>query len=78
MNISFEYCDFENPSHLTSLVDLLNHYMTDPMGDSVPLNKLNQLRLVDGLANHPTALLLFVLYKGEIAGLTTGFINFST
>ena len=78
MTISFEHCDFENPMHLEALVGLLNHYMTDPMGDALPLNKLKQLRLVDGLANHPTALVLFVLYDGEIAGLSTCFINFST
>ena len=78
MTISFEHCDYENPMHLEALVGLLNHYMTDPMGDALPLNKLKQLRLVDGLANHPTALVLFVLYNGEIAGLSTCFINFST
>ncbi|MDP4240653.1 MAG: GNAT family N-acetyltransferase [Bacteroidota bacterium] len=78
MNITFEHCDFENPVHLTALAGLLNHYMADPMGDAPPLNKLKQLRLVDGLATHPSAFVLFVLYKGEIAGLTTCFINFST
>ena len=78
MNISFEHCDFENPLHLEALVGLLNHYMTDPMGDALPLSKLKQLRLVDGLANHPSALVLFVLSEGEIAGLATCFINFST
>ena len=78
MNISFEYCDYENPVHLTSLVDLLNHYMTDPMGEATPLNSLQQLRLVDGLANHPSSLVLFVLSDGEIVGVTTCFINFST
>jgi len=78
MNISFEYCDYENPLHLTSLVDLLNHYMEDPMGEATPLNKIQQLKLVDGLANHPSSLVLFVLQDNEIAGLTTCFINFST
>jgi ribosomal protein S18 acetylase RimI-like enzyme len=78
MNISFEECDFENPQHLSALANLINHYMADPMGGVPPLNKLKQLQLVDGLANHPTALVLFVLYDGEIAGLTTCFINFST
>lgn len=78
MALSFEHCDYENPMHLDALVSLLNHYMTDPMGDALPLNKLKQLRLVDGLANHPTALVIFVLFDGEIAGLSTCFINFST
>ena len=78
MNTSFEYCDFENPMHLTALVDLTNHYMADPMGEAPPLNKIEQLRLVDGLANHPSALVLFILYDGVIVGLATCFIPFST
>jgi len=52
--------------------------MTDPMGDSVPLNKRNQLRLVDGLANHPSSFVLFIIYDQKIAGLATCFVNFST
>jgi ribosomal protein S18 acetylase RimI-like enzyme len=78
MTPSFEFCDYENPVHLTALVDLLNHYMTDPMGEAPPLDKIQQLRLVDGLASHPSALVLFVLQEKEIAGLATCFINFST
>jgi len=78
MSISFEFCDFENPVHLDALANLLNLYMADPMGDAPPLNKLKQLRLVDGLASHPSALVLFVLYDEEITGLATCFINFST
>ncbi|HET7732767.1 MAG TPA: GNAT family N-acetyltransferase [Paludibacter sp.] len=76
--IEFEFCDFENPTHLTALVDLLNMYMADPMGDSPQLNKLQQLRLVDGLANHPSSFVLLQLYAGKIVGLATCFINFST
>ncbi len=78
MNVTFEHCDYENPLHLTALVDLLNHYMTDPMGDASPLKKIQQLKLVDGLANHPSSLVMFVLSDGEIVGLTVCFINFST
>jgi ribosomal protein S18 acetylase RimI-like enzyme len=76
--IEFEFCDFENPAHLVALADLLNMYMTDPMGDATPLNKLQQLRLVDGLANHPSSFVLFELLDGVIVGLATCFINFST
>ncbi|MEI7502835.1 MAG: GNAT family N-acetyltransferase, partial [Paludibacter sp.] len=78
MNIFFEPCDFENPAHLDALADLLNQYMRDPMGDAPPLNKLQQLRLVDGLANHPASFVLFVLSDERIVGLATCFINFST
>jgi ribosomal protein S18 acetylase RimI-like enzyme len=76
--ISFEYCDFENPAHLNALVELLNTYISDDMGGGLPLNKLQQLRLVDGLANHPSALVLFILCDNEVAGFSTCFVNFST
>jgi ribosomal protein S18 acetylase RimI-like enzyme len=76
--ITFEFCDFENPTHLNALVDLLNLYMADPMGNSPQLNKLQQLRLVDGLANLPSSFVLFEIYNGAVVGLATCFINFST
>jgi len=76
--IVFEFCDFENPIHLKALVDLLNMYMTDPMGDALPLNKSQQLQLVDGLANHSTSFVLFEIYDDIIVGFATCFINFST
>jgi len=76
--IEFEFCDFENPMHLTTLTDLLNMYMADPMGGSPQLNKLQQLRLVDGLASHPSSFVLFEICDGVVAGLATCFINFST
>ena len=78
MNPTFEFCDFENPYHLTALVSLTNEYMTDPMGDAAPLTKLQQLRLVDGLANHSSSLVLFVLVDSQIVGLSTCFVLFST
>lgn len=76
--ICFEFCDFENPDHLTALADLTNHYMADPMGDAPQLNKIQQLRLVDGLANHPTAEVLFAIVNCKAVGLATCFVNFST
>lgn len=76
--VSFEFCDFNNPTHLNALTGLLNHYMEDPMGDHPPLNKLQQLRLVDDLNEHPTAEVLFVLSDDKIAGMTVSFINYST
>jgi ribosomal protein S18 acetylase RimI-like enzyme len=76
--VSFEFCDFYNPGHLNALVSLLNHYMEDPMGDHAPLNKLQQLKLVDGLNEHPTAEVLFVLSDGVFAGMATTFVNYST
>lgn len=76
--IDFLFCDYENPTHLQEVVRLITLYMADPMGGADPLNKLQQLRLVDGLANHPSSFVLFVTLGDEVAGLATCFINFST
>ncbi|MDD3322795.1 MAG: GNAT family N-acetyltransferase [Paludibacter sp.] len=77
-SILFELCDFENPQHLKALAELTNHYMEDPMGGFPPLNKLDQLRLVNGLANHPTAEVHFAILDSTVVGLATCFVNFST
>jgi ribosomal protein S18 acetylase RimI-like enzyme len=78
MEIEFEYCDFSNPDHLNAVAELINHYMADPMGGATPLNKLRQLRLIDGLANHPTAEVLLAITEQKVVGLATCFVNFST
>ena len=77
-DISFEFCDYSNEYHCKRFAELINHYMTDPMGGSKPLTPLEQLRLVDGMASHPSGFVLFVIIGDQIVGLTTCFINFST
>lgn len=74
----FECCDFSDADHLTALAELIQVYMSDPMGGHEPHGKLQQLRLVDGLANHPSALLLFVKAQEVYAGMAVCFVNFST
>jgi ribosomal protein S18 acetylase RimI-like enzyme len=78
MNVEFTYCDFENPDHLRSLARMVNLYMADPMGGDRQLSKIEQLRLVDGLANHPTAIVLLQLADSQVVGYAVGFVNFST
>jgi len=76
--VSFQFCDYTNEYHCKKFAELISHYMTDPMGGSEPLTPIEQLRLVDGMANHPSGFVLFVLHSDEIVGLVTCFINFST
>ncbi|MFR9650699.1 MAG: GNAT family N-acetyltransferase [Rikenellaceae bacterium] len=78
MEIEFEMCDFENPTHLTAVADLLQGYMGDPMGEHRPHTKLEQLRLVDGLASHPKAFVVLASAGGEAIALATCFELFST
>lgn len=76
--VSFKFCDFTSEYHCTMLATLINHYISDPMGGGTPLNGMAQLRLVDGLANHPGCFVLFAFMEDAIVGMTTCFINFST
>ncbi len=77
-DIEITDCDFCNPGHLSSIGDLLNSYIADPMGGGEPLNKLQQLRLVDGLNNHPTSIVLLAWADERPAGMLVAFENFST
>lgn len=77
-SVSFCFCDYTNETHCSQLAHLINQYITDPMGGGTPLSPFQQLRMVDGLANHPSCFVLFILVNGQITGLATCFINFST
>jgi ribosomal protein S18 acetylase RimI-like enzyme len=77
-NVIIERCNFQQPEHVTSLIDLLNHYMEDPMGDHPVLTPEEQLRLVDGLSKHPGAFVLFLCQEGQRVGMVTCFELFST
>ena len=36
-SITFELCDWVNEKHTAAFLYLLNHYMSDPMGNHPPL-----------------------------------------
>lgn len=77
-NITFSFCDFSKEEHCGKLAALINQYIVDPMGGGTLQTPLQQLRLVDGLASHPSCFVLFILNNQHIIGLATCFINFST
>ena len=76
--ITFAFCDYTNEEHCKQLAALINQYIADPMGGGTPLTPIQQLKLVDGLAKHPSSFVLFILSDEQIVGLATCFINFST
>ena len=71
-------CDFNKPEHRQGLINLMNHYIMDEMGNGKPLNEEQGRNLVEGLENHPSKLVLFVSYRNQLIGLTNCFINFAT
>lgn len=76
--MKFEYCNWQNPEQTRAFLDLLNHYMSDPMGDFSPLNMSKQQKLLIDLQEHPTAEVLLLKYENSYAGMATTFINYST
>lgn len=76
--INFVFCDYADPVHQKTLIELINHYMADPMGGCEPLSSEQSKNLVEGLSKHPSSFVLFVKVKDTFTGLTTCFVNFST
>ena len=71
-------CDFKNSLHTRALVSLMNHYIRDKMGGTRPLDTQQSFKLIEGLKNHPSRLILFAELDGELIGLANCFVNFAT
>ncbi|EGK03237.1 MULTISPECIES: GNAT family N-acetyltransferase [Dysgonomonas] len=78
VNINIIRCDYTNTDHLNALGDLMNAYIADNMGGGETLSKLKQLKLVDGLNQHPTSIVLLAMWEDVFCGLLVAFENFST
>lgn len=76
--LNFIICDFGNPEHCAAVVNLIEAYMLDPMGDAPALTPRQQLRLLHGLESHPSSYVLLAEADGYYAGMATCFVNFST
>lgn len=72
--------DLENFKHSTALISLINEYRTDTMGGSLSaLDRDSENKLIDGLKNHPAALILFAVSENDIiTGMAICFEGFST
>lgn len=71
-------CDFENEEHCNAQIELLNHYISDKMGGGIPLSDEQSSKLIEGLKNHPSKLIVLAKNGDEFVGLANCFINFGT
>lgn len=78
IDIEIVKCDFSNTDCLNAIGDLMNAYIRDNMGGGNPLSNMDKLRLVDGLNQHPTAIVLLARVSDLFCGLLIAFENFST
>lgn len=70
--------DLSRAAHQQAVVELINAYATDPMGDGQPLPAEVRSALIPGLRRHPTTFILLA-YQGDAAlGIAVCFLGFST
>lgn len=70
--------ELDRPDHADAVLALTETYATDPMGGGAPLPAGVRNRLIEGLREHPTTVILLAYVEGEPAGIATCFVGFST
>jgi len=70
--------DLARPEHQRAVVDLVNAYAADPMGNGRPLPAKVRRALVPGLRRHPTTLIFLAQQGGKAIGIAVCFRGFST
>ena len=75
-----QIADFNNPTHASAIVFLLNEYAKDPMGGGEPLSAFTQANLVVEMAKRSTCHAAIAFVDGKPAGLINcieGFPSFA-
>jgi GNAT superfamily N-acetyltransferase len=70
--------DLSRPDHQETVLNLVNAYACDPMGDGKPLSDAARRNLIPGLKQHPTTLVLMAFKGEEPVGIAVCFRGFST
>jgi ribosomal protein S18 acetylase RimI-like enzyme len=70
--------DLHDPQHQAAIVQLVDAYARDPMGNGAGLSAEVRDRLIPGLRQHPTSM-VFLAYDSERpVGIAVCFVGFST
>jgi GNAT superfamily N-acetyltransferase len=76
--ITVARADLSAPEHQQAILQLLDAYSQDPMGDGHPLSEQARHDVIPGLRDHPTTV-VFLAYAGsDPVGLAICFVGFST
>ena len=70
--------DLDRDDHQRSVLELIDAYANDPMGNGRPLPAGIKDALIPGLKNHPTTVILLAFRGEEAVGIAVCFIGFST
>ena len=70
--------DLSRAEHQDAILQLLNAYSMDPMGDGRPLSEVARRDLIPGLRHHPTSVVFLACHGPDPVGLAICFRGFST
>jgi len=70
--------DLNRPEHQEAIVELINAYAADPMGNGAPLPDDVRRALIPGLQQHSTTLVFLAWQAGRAIGIAVCFRGFST
>jgi ribosomal protein S18 acetylase RimI-like enzyme len=70
--------DLDDYQHQAAIIQLINGYARDPMGAGRDLPMAVRDRLIPGLRQHPTALVLLAFDEATPVGIAVCFVGFST
>jgi GNAT superfamily N-acetyltransferase len=77
-HITITEADLSRREHREAVVDLINSYAMDPMGNGKPLSPEVREALVPGLREHPTTMIFLAFREGRAVGIALCFKGFST
>jgi ribosomal protein S18 acetylase RimI-like enzyme len=70
--------DLDDPKQAAALVELLDHYMSDPMEGGQPPSERVKRELVPGLRAHPACYVYLAMHADKAVGFAICFLGFST
>jgi GNAT superfamily N-acetyltransferase len=70
--------NLENPLHQQAVLNLVDAYASDAMGDGKPLSEEARSRLIPALRIHPTTVILLAYKAEHPVGIAVCFRGFST
>lgn len=77
-DVDYVEADLGREEHQRAVLDLVNAYSCDAMGDGKPLSPDARARLIAGLQAHPTTLIFLAFKAREPVGVAVCFRGFST
>ncbi|MBU1341252.1 MAG: GNAT family N-acetyltransferase [Proteobacteria bacterium] len=77
-NIEIFEANLDLTLHSQAVLELLNAYAQDPMGDGKPLTQEVLKELIPGLLQHPTTIIFLAFHDSKAVGIMTCFKGFST